>query len=222
MRLMPFVMLGYPTLADSLKVLDFLSGRDVITETALPSPEVKGKLANYHERAIEAGVTEEKVFEVFDDCRPNFLMLRSKQTDAQLRKISEAFDYACAPVNATELGKYNSGRTRFVAKVSPTHIDRDAILSSRGFVYLQCARSRGEKMFGEKELYEAVRTIRATRSSLPIIAGYGVKSADDAAKLAFLGADVVAVGSESVKAQEAGFEAFEAFWRRFESSLPVE
>lgn len=216
MKLVVFVMPGYPTLADSLETVAFLQTQEnVIIETSLPKKNeaAKGIIRHVHQQALKNDVIPKDVFQAFRQIQASFLML-SKTPDAKtLQKIRGTFDTALFPATPAMLRKLNAPRrTHFAAKVRPGQKNLEAVVrAARGFVYLQCAPERAKSMYPEKTLWQALQRIHSTKK-IPVFAGYGVKTRADIQKLERLGADGVVLGSQSVRHQAQGPNAFKKWF----------
>ncbi|MBI4360296.1 tryptophan synthase subunit alpha [Candidatus Micrarchaeota archaeon] len=223
MKRVPFVMLGYPTLEDSLSVLAFLKTRGAMVETTLPKnpSHAKGIVRQVHRAARENGVMTSDVFEAFQNIHPNFLMLSKKPDACTLQQIRETFDVTLFPASPSTLHRLNAVKgTRFAAKVQPGQKNLEARVSaSQAFVYLQCAPGRGQTMYRSDAIKKTVDRIRATKK-IPVVAGFGVTTQADIRKLAQLGVDAVVLGTRSVHAQADGFDAFKKWFLKLEGKRP--
>lgn len=216
MKLVAFVLPGYPTLSDSLEVLDFLSRhRQARIETALPQKNAAsyGIVRRVHRKALDNGILAHDVLHVFQRIHPSFLMLPKKPDPNTLKKISQTFDVALFPAAPATIKKLNASKgTRFAAKVRPGQKNLAAwVRAAEGLVYLQCAPGRGKPMYSTKKIKETLTRIRATKK-IPVYAGYGIKTRADIQTLAELGVDAVVLGTQSVRHQQKGPKAFKKWF----------
>ena len=163
MKLLPFLMPGFPSIGESRDVFRFLQGQsDVIVETALPSLAPSGSALVQKVRKIvnRAGIRAEDVMATFRKDRntqSGMLMLHTEPDCHQFSQIITAFDYAIAPFDAKTVAKLNQTAsskdkhdapfppTRFGAQVGPDDADADLeakVRASEGFVYLKVSSER--------------------------------------------------------------------------------
>ena len=228
MKLIPFLMPGFPSIRASHDVLLFLqTQRDVIIETALPTLQPSGSalVQKVRKIVIRAGIKAEDVISTFRANRKQtaMLMLHTEPDGQQLSQIHASFDYAIAPFDAEKVAQLNASAatkrknqnlaTRFGAQVAPDDTDMEAkVRASDGFVYLKTAAEREGDLFSENQIRGAIGKIKSIKA-VEVFCGFGVKTPADVRMLKSAGADGVFLGSEALKAQEESLAQFKAFWQ---------
>jgi len=229
MKLLPFIMPGYPSLGTSRDIVRFLEQQpNVIIETALPSrlPSGSALVQKIRQTVLRAGITPEDIMSTFRAERKQLqamLMLHQEPDGQTLSQLHASFDYAIAPfapqivtaLNATAYLRQEKQDdfTRFGAQTGPDDAEMDAkVRASEGFVYLKVAAERQGKIMEAEKIQEAIQKIKAIRD-IDVFCGFGVKTADDVRMLRRAGADGIFLGAESLHAQEKGLPAFKTWWQ---------
>ncbi len=234
MKLLPFVMPGYPDLRTSRDVVHFLQTQnDVIIETALPSRQPSGSalVQKVRQTVLRAGISPEDVSSTFRAERkklPAMLMLHQEPDGHTLSQIHASFDYAIAPFAAESVAALNATAaarqkaqdpfTRFGAQVGPDDAELQAkVNASEAFVYLKVAAEREGQVLEKEKIHDAIRKIKAVKD-IDVFCGFGIKSTDDVRMLKSAGADGAFLGAEALHAQEKGPKAFKAFWQTIQTA----
>ena len=229
MKLIPFVMPGFPSIRASRDVSVFLQMQpDVIVETALPSLQPSGSalVQKVRQTVIRAGIKAEDILSTFRQSRkkqPAMLMLHQEPDGQQLSQIHASFDYAIAPFTAEKVAELNAhanakrknqdAATRFGAQMGLDEPDIEAkVRASDGFIYLKIAPEREGNLHPQDEIRDAIKKIKAIKD-IDVFCGFGVKTAADVRMLKAAGADGVFLGAEALKKQEEGLEPFKTFWQ---------
>ncbi|MBI5226012.1 tryptophan synthase subunit alpha [Candidatus Micrarchaeota archaeon] len=242
MKLLPFLMPGFPSIGASRDVFRFLQGqKDVIVETALPTLAPSGStlVQKVRKTVNRAGIRAEDVMATFRKDRKTqsgMLMLHTEPDGHQFSQILTAFDYAIAPFDAKTVTRLNQTAarkekndalfpaTQFGAQIGPNEMDADVgdkVRASAGFVYLKVAHEREGELFEKEKIQNAIEKIKAISKTsvaekngqpIAVYCGYGVKTADDVRMLKKAGADGVFLGAAALQAQEKGPKSFEEFW----------
>lgn len=234
MKLLPFVMPGYPDLRTSRDVVHFLQTQnDVIIETALPSRQPSGSamVQKVRQTVLRAGISPEDVSSTFRAERkklPAMLMLHQEPDGHTLSQIHASFDYAIAPFAAGQVAALNASAairqeakdpfTRFGAQTSSDDAELEAkVKASEGFIYLKVAAEREGQLLGKEKIHDAIQKIKAVKD-IDVFCGFGIKSADDVRMLKTAGADGAFLGAETLHAQEKGPHAFKSFWQSIQAA----
>ncbi|GEM_PF-2620026 len=234
MKLIPFLMPGFPSIRASHDVSLFLQTQSsVIVETALPSTQPSGSalVQKVRKVVIRSGIKAEDVLSTFQASRKKqqaMLMLHTEPDGQQLSQIHASFAYAIAPFAAEKVAQLNASATQrkkdqdpathFGCQMAPDDPDMDdKIRASEGFVYLKVAAEREGDLYPENEICDAIRKIK-TIKKIDVYCGFGVKTSADVAMLKSAGADGVFLGSEALKTQEKGLTPFKAFLQSMQSA----
>lgn len=228
MKLIPFVMPGFPSISISRDVTRFLETQsNVIVETALPSLQPSGSalVQKVRQTVIRAGIKAEDILSTFRQSRKKqsaMLMLHAEPDGQQLSQIHASFDYAIAPFGAQNIAALNAGAdakrknqdaaTRFGGQVTPNDPELEAkVRASQGFIYLKVAPEREGTLYPENEIRDSIQKIKAIKD-IAVFCGFGVKTASDVRMLQQASADGVFLGAEALKVQQKGLAAFKEFW----------
>ncbi len=216
----PFLMAGDPNLAISQEFLNRLPamGADII-EIGIPfsDPMADGatiELAGL--RALAAGMNLHKVLQMVRDFRltnhttPIVLMgyynpiyiygAERFSADAAAAGVDGLIIVDLPPEEEAELTQYLSSKIdliRLIAPTTPAARQSYVTAHASGFVYYISVKGiTGDKSAVSDDLSAGIAQLRA-QTSLPIAAGFGIKTATQAAEAAKL-ADAVVVGSALV------------------------
>ncbi|MBI2445392.1 tryptophan synthase subunit alpha [Candidatus Micrarchaeota archaeon] len=232
MKILPFVMPGFPSIGDSRDVFRFLQTQpDVIIETALPTLAPTGSALVQKVRKIvnRAGIKPDDVMATFRKDRKTqkaMLMLHAEPEGHDLSQIRTAFDYAIAPFDAPAIARLNTLAgsktdapfTQFGGQVAPDDEQMEAkVKASEGFIYLTVAPQREGDLFSEEKIKTAIEKIKTVKD-IEVFCGFGVKTSDDVRMLKSAGADGVFLGAEALHAQEKGLTTFKPFWQTMQAA----
>jgi tryptophan synthase alpha chain len=229
--LMPYVMAGFPTLAESIRIGEacVASGADVI-ELGMPysDPLADGPVIHAAgTRALAAGVNVTGVLEVARALAPSVPvvlmcyanMLFAPGAEAFLERLAQTG--ACGVIvpdlplgEAPEvLGICDSLGLALVPLVAPTTTpERMAAIgaSARGFLYtVSVVGTTGERQALGERFAEIVTRARAC-TEVPVALGFGIGTPEQAAAAAAAGADGVIVGTRIVRAAAEAQDPAEA------------
>jgi tryptophan synthase alpha chain len=225
----PFLMAGYPDMATAQKFLNQLPkmGADII-EIGIPfsDPMADGPVIELAgRRALAAGMTLAKVlamvreFRIENTTPPLVLMgyynplyvygVERFCTDAAAAGVDGLIIVDLPPEEETELTQYLNGidLIRLIAPTTPTQRQQYVMRHASGFVYYVSVKGiTGDKSADAGELKTAISDLKQ-HTILPIAAGFGIKTPEQAAAAA-KAADAVVVGSALVSVlHEQGLDA---------------
>jgi tryptophan synthase alpha chain len=234
---MPYLMGGFPTMADSRAVADaYAAGGAELVELGVPysDPLADGPVnhaAGTH--ALREGATVDGVLELAAALGDRIPVVVMCYANLVLARGADAFARALADVGASGLivpdlpleeapvvqEACDAAGIALVPLVAPTTPDErlGAIGDrARGFVYtVSVLGTTGERSDGGFE--EIVARARA-HTAVPVAVGFGIGTPERAALAAAAGADGVIVGSRLVRAAADG-EDVEALVRSFADAL---
>lgn len=237
--LMPYLMGGFPSLADSLEVGRAYAEHADLVEVGVPfsDPLADGPaIQAAGQRALGAGATLERVLDevaaplaaevpVVVMCYANPILTRGFERVADglaARGVAGLIVPDMPAVEAAELrAACDAAGVALVPLVAPTTPPREVVAIAavaRGFVYVvSVAGVTGERAALPPELGEIVECVREA-ADVPAAVGFGVGTPAQAADVGRI-ADGVIVGSRLVRAVaeaaslEAGLEDIRAFMR---------
>jgi tryptophan synthase alpha chain len=219
--LMPYLMAGYPTLADSVKIGEACvkAGADII-ELGMPysDPLADGPVIHAAgTAALEAGASVAGVFEVARAlagsvpvvlmCYANIVMAPGAQAFAErlARTGASALIVPDLPLEESQeiRAACEAHGLALVALVAPTTTpERLAAIGklARGFVYaVSVVGTTGERDALNERFAEVVARAKASTEA-PVALGFGISTPDHALQAAQAGADGVIVGTRLVRA----------------------
>jgi tryptophan synthase alpha chain len=219
--LMPYLMAGYPTLADSVKIGEACvkAGADII-ELGMPysDPLADGPVIHAAgTAALEAGASVAGVFEVARAlagsvpvvlmCYANIVMAPGAQAFAErlARTGASALIVPDLPLEESQeiRAACEAHGLALVALVAPTTTpERLAAIGklARGFVYaVSVVGTTGERDALNERFAEVVARAKASTEA-PVALGFGISTPEHALQAAQAGADGVIVGTRLVRA----------------------
>ncbi len=196
-QVIPFVLPGFPTLADSLEVLSFLAEKGVRVETALLDQKARGLAGTVHQTAMRNNVISADVVAAFGRVSQGILRTNGMPQSAEAKKTFSLF-----------LGK-GGPKKRTIAMVAAGQKIPD--LGRAPLVFLACTKNRGGRLLEGEKIRDALLAVRK-KTRAPVYAGYGV-TAENLAFFKKAGFDGVFWGTQAVRIQARGAEAFQAYWR---------
>lgn len=235
---MPYMMGGYPTLEESLKIGEqYVAGGADLIELGIPFSDPLADGPAIHAagtQALRAGATVDGVLEICKRLGPKIPVVVMTYSNIVLAHGAEAFatrlrDCGAAGLIVPDLPLEESTEIReaceqaglaFVPLVAPTTTDErlDAIgKHASGFLYaVSVVGTTGER--AQTDAYEAVLGRVKRHADVPVALGFGVSSPDQAAIAAGAGADGVIVGTRMIRAVADG-EDVEALVGDFAAAL---
>jgi tryptophan synthase alpha subunit len=233
LALMIYVIPNYPdpeTYAKTLAVLN-ASPYVSIIEMTLPVTSAFSDFANEtireaHKRAASFGHGAELAGSLMPFEKPAICVLYQELYerlgyDALLRKLEGKVDGVTFEWIVPDLKAHAYSYDRFGVelivcadpKMTDAELVHDLSLSvEEPVIYLTSAPMTGAKMYAEGEIATCVQKVRALRPKAKILAGFGVRCADDVAMLARIeGLDGAIVGTAFLEAMGGGAEAAAAF-----------
>ena len=218
----PYIMAGYPTLDDTMKLIAMLEkeGADII-ELGVPfsDPLADGPvIQRAAESAVAAGVTLRKVIALVREARkwskvPIVLMTYYNPVFKYGLEafVRDAVDAGVDGVIVPDLPPDEAGDLMKIAKpagldtiflVAPTSTpDRRKIVAkaARGFIYyVSITGITGATLNMDKGIAESISALRELSGGKPVALGFGVSTPEEAAGVASM-ADGVIVGSAIVR-----------------------
>jgi tryptophan synthase alpha chain len=226
--LMPYVMAGFPTLADSLRIGEACvqAGADVI-ELGVPysDPLADGPVIHAAgTRALEAGASMAGVLEVARSLAPSLpvvLMCYANMVFAPgagefLERLARTG--ACGLI-VPDLPLEEAGELReacdarglalvpLVAPTTPTERLAAIGACARGFLYtVSVVGTTGERDALQERFADVIARAKAS-TEVPVALGFGISTPEQARQAADAGADGVIVGTRLVRAAEEGPDA---------------
>jgi tryptophan synthase alpha chain len=246
--LMPYMMGGFPTLADSLRVGEAYAdaGADLV-ELGVPfsDPLADGPaIQAAGQRALEAGATLEDVLRevatplsarvpVVLMCYSNPLMRRGFEESIAALAAAGVSGLIVPDLPAAEAGEVRAAcdsagiaLVPLVAPTTPAGQVREIAASARGFVYVVSVTGvTGERGVLPPELADFVGGVRSA-SRVPVAVGFGIGTPEQAGTVGEI-ADGVIIGSRLVRAVgeapdiEAGLAEVRSFLGEVSAALSV-
>ncbi|HEY2140653.1 MAG TPA: tryptophan synthase subunit alpha [Solirubrobacteraceae bacterium] len=229
--LMPYLMAGFPTLAESVRIGEacVLAGADVI-ELGVPYSDPLADGPVIHEagtRALAAGASMAGVLEVARALSPSVPVVVMCYANMVLAPGAEAFVERLAQTGTCglivpdlPLGEApevlqacDSHGLALVPLLAPTTTpERMAQIgaSARGFLYtVSVVGTTGEREAQEERFADVVARAKAS-TEVPVAIGFGIGTPEQARQAAEAGADGVIVGTRLVRAASEADDPAEA------------
>jgi tryptophan synthase alpha chain len=246
--LMPYMMGGFPTLAESLRVGEAYAdaGADLV-ELGVPfsDPLADGPaIQAAGQRALAAGATLEDVLRevaaplsgripVVLMCYSNPLLRRGFEASAAALAAAGVAGLIVPDMPASEAGEMRAAcdsagvaLVPLVARTTPPGQVREIAAVARGFVYVVSVTGvTGERAQLPPELSEVVGRVRSA-TDLPVAVGFGVGTPEQAAAVGEI-ADGVIIGSRLVRAMaeapdaDTGLAEVRGFLREVSAALSL-
>jgi tryptophan synthase alpha chain len=225
--LMPYLMGGYPSLAESVRIGEACvqAGADIL-ELGMPYSDPLADGPVIHEagtRALEAGANVAGVLEVARVLAPSVPVVLMCYANMVMAPGIEAFVARLARTGASglivpDLPAEESAETLavcdahgialvpLVAPTTPTARLHEIGARARGFVYtVSVVGTTGERATLSDSFAEVVARAKAS-TGVPVALGFGISSPEHARQAAEAGADGVIVGTRLVRAAGEGVD----------------
>ena len=217
--LVAYLVAGDPDISTTLELMHqfVLSGVDII-ELGVPftDPIAEGPIIQAaHDRALQANTSLDMIFSLVEEFRSkdsetpiilmgyiNTFLANSKALESIHERGTDAVLIVDVPGESSleDIGIQNKNIAS-ISLISPT-TDNDRIqkicMSSSGFIYYVTLRGvTGASNLNENEIQKNILNIRNS-TNLPVLAGFGIKTASDARALSQI-SDGVVIGSVLVE-----------------------
>jgi len=216
----PFITCGYPDLETTKKcVLEMVANGAGVIELGIPfsDPTAEGEvIQNANLKALQGGVTTEKIFDFVKDLRREVKIPLVFMTYANVvfGYGAEKFISTCAEIGIDglilpnvpfeEKNEFQPICKKFgvslISMIAPTSEDRIAKISAEaeGFLYIVSSLGvTGTRSKITTDLAPIIKTVREN-TKIPCAIGFGISNAEQAKKMSEL-ADGVIVGSAIIK-----------------------
>ena len=217
--LVAYLVAGDPDISTTLELMHqfVLSGVDII-ELGVPftDPIAEGPIIQAaHDRALQANTSLDMIFSLVEEFRSkdsetpiilmgyiNTFLANSKELESIHERGTDAVLIVDVPGESSleDIGIQNKNIAS-ISLISPT-TDNDRIqkicMNSSGFIYYVTLRGvTGASNLNENEIQTNITNIKNS-SDLPVLAGFGIKTASDACALSQI-SDGVVIGSVLVE-----------------------
>jgi len=228
--LIPFLVPGWPTPESYAEALECLRAHEPVAyEFAVPSGGWTSRTNEVIARSLSEstrGLDELTALE--GRRRPNVAVLYRDLAvelgrEVLLDRLSGCFDHVMLEWEAADLEGWQSAcnardlglvRTLDGLTLTEEEVRRLSDAASKScIVYLTCATATGGTSIGGPELREAAERLRALSPDLFIMAGFGIRTAEQVRALASIGAlDAVAIGTALLERMPLGVGAVERYF----------
>lgn len=235
---MPYMMGGYPTLEQSLKIGEqYIAGGADLIELGIPFSDPLADGPAIHAagtQALRAGATVASVLGICSELSERIPVVVMTYANIVFAHGAQEFatrisDHGAAGLIVPDLPLEESAEVRdaceaagiaLVALVAPTTTDeRFATIGAQasGFLYaVSVAGTTGER--SQTDAYETVVGRAKQHTDVPVALGFGISNPEQAAAAADAGADGVIVGARMIRAVADG-EDVEALVSEFVAAL---
>jgi len=231
--LMIYTIPNFPNPETYQKTLDILYQHPSVTliETTFPVSSKYSQYANQtirsaHQQATEyvGGLTVLEELQAFN--KPSICVLYQETFDALgfesiLRKIQGKIDSVLFEWEVDDIASYASLAEQYEIELiqcaypgmTSTEMDKYIGLTGKNpLIYLVSAAMTGADLCSDAELIECIRQAKKYRPEAKMMAGFGIRNADDIRKLSRLeGLDGVIIGTAFLETMSQGVKAVEEF-----------
>lgn len=227
LALVVYLIHGYPSLEVSAAAFELLKSYHVIFECGLPVASLSGSsgspaIIRAHQRAAQAGLSDEAFISFYANYRPNIL---AHIEDGQRRNAKELYEqiqgsFDSVMTDHTQLEAViranvaiNEPAPLLIQSVSArSETLADLSVQHSAVIHLGLARQAGAELLPLTQLQTAVDKVAEMAPRAKILSGFGLRSAADVRHIRRLrGVHGVTIGSAAMNRLSEGMPKFESW-----------